>query len=200
MGRRAVLRERQDITPRVRLWLEQLFARIQDEDLAQMTIDDMAQLAGKSKSTIYQYFSSKEDIMEAACRHRVDAIMQSLHPIIREETNTVQQYKDLVEVFAKNTADMSIAFLQGVKEYFPSAWSVINDFTDQFIILLQAQYTKGISENLYNPISVELLGQMDKLFVSHVVSNPSLFSDNDYKLDDLIRDYLNLRLMGLLKR
>ena len=59
---------------------------------------------------------------------------------------------------------------------------------------------KGIKEKVYNSVSIELLGNIDKLFVTQVVTNPSIFSDDKYTLSNLIRDYLNLRLMGLLKR
>ena len=77
---------------------------------------------------------------------------------------------------------------------------MVEEFTDSFVELLKDHYIKGIKEEVYNSVSIELLGNIDKLFVTQVVTNPSIFSDDKYTISNLIRDYLNLRLMGLLKR
>jgi hypothetical protein len=61
------------------------------------------------------------------------------------------------------------------------------------------QYTKGMSEGIYTKTSIELLINIDKIFVLQVVTNFSLFNDKTYTLSQLIREYLNLRLNGLLK-
>ena len=65
MGRKSVSRKRKAITPKVKQWLSELLIRIQFEDLKQLTMDDIARLAGTSKSTIYEYFNSKEEIINS---------------------------------------------------------------------------------------------------------------------------------------
>ena len=87
-----------------------------------------------------------------------------------------------------------------IKQHFPNAWQSIDDFTDRYVDLLQTHYREGIDNGDYNPVSVELLGSLDKLFVIQVVTNPAIFTDEKYNISDLIRDYLNLRLVGLMKR
>jgi hypothetical protein len=57
-----------------------------------------------------------------------------------------------------------------------------------------------MAEGIYNPISIELLGFLDRLFVTQVVTNPAFFSDEQYTISNLVRDYLKLRLHGLLKK
>ena len=105
-----------------------------------------------------------------------------------------------MEAFAEGTSEISLSFLQSIKQHYPTSWQTVETFTNKFIDLLKELYTRGIEEGLYNPINVELLGQIDKLFISQVVTNPAIFTDTDYKLSELIRDYLNLRLNGLIKR
>ncbi len=56
-----------------------------------------------------------------------------------------------------------------------------------------------MSEGIYTKTSIELLINIDKIFVLQVVTNFSLFNDQKYTLSQLIREYLNLRLNGLLK-
>jgi len=200
MGRKALTKNRKPITKKVEKWLEVLLLELQNKDLEKLTIDDLAELTKKSKSTIYIYFESKEEILIAACKTRLDTISNNLSLTFQEELDTVELYESLVQLFTEGTSGISLYFLQNIKQNYLSAWTLIEDFTDHFIELLKTQYKKGISEGLFNDFSIELASQIDKLFVMQVVTNPDLFNDKTYTTSQLINDYLNLRLTGLLKR
>jgi len=200
MGRKSLVRKRKQITEKTNKWLSELLLALQYENLEQLTMDDFARIAGKSKSTIYEYFESKEEILQASCQTRITALGESILKISEQNLNTIELYTQLMEIFAEGTAGISISFLQSVKQHFPKAWSVIDMFTNGFVELLKDQYNTGMEAGIYNPISVELLGNIDKLFINQVVTNPEMFSDEKYTVSNLVRDYLNLRLNGLLKR
>lgn len=200
MGRKALSRKRKSITPKINIWLGELLLRLQYEDLDKLTMDDIASLGGKSKSTIYEYFESKEDIFLAACQTRITLLVESGLNKAQQDSSTVERYERLVEIFAEGTAGISFYFLQSVKQNYPKAWEVIEAFINNYIDLLKEQYQQGMAEGTFNPISIELLGFLDKLFVTQVVTNPDFFSDKEYTISNLVRDYLNLRLNGLLKK
>lgn len=200
MGRKSLLKKRKDLTHKTHSWLNDLLEGLQYEDLEQLTMDDVARIAGKSKSTIYEYFKSKEEILQATCQTRTKVISDSLLNLRHQELDTVALYEQLIEIFAVGTSGISLSFLQNIKQHYPKVWLVVEEFTDSFVELLKDHYKKGIKEEIYNSVSIELLGNIDKLFVTQVVTNPSIFSDEKYTISNLIRDYLNLRLMGLLKR
>ena len=200
MGRKALTKNRKPITKKVEKWLEELLLELQNKDLEKLTIDDLAKLTRKSKSTIYIYFESKEEILVSACKTRLDTISNKIALTFQEDLDTIELYESLVQLFTEGTSGISIFFLQNIKQNYLSAWTLIEDFTDNFIELLKMQYKKGISEGIFNDVSVELTSQLDKLFVMQVVTNPDLFNDKTYTTSQLINDYLNLRLTGLLKR
>lgn len=200
MGRKSLLKKRKNITSKTHSWLNDLLEGLQYENLEQLTMDDIASIAGKSKSTIYEYFNSKEEILQAACQTRTKVISDSLLNLRQQELDTISLYAELIEIFAVGSSGISLSFLQNIKQHYPKVWLVVEEFTDSFVELLKDHYKKGIKEGIYNPVSIELLGNIDKLFVTQVVTNPSIFSDEKYTISNLIRDYLNLRLMGLLKR
>lgn len=200
MGRKSLTRKRKAVTHRTNKWLSKLLLGLQHEDLEALTIDDIARISGKSKSTIYEYFATKEDILFAACNTRTESLQAAIAQIGEQQLNTVGLYTQLIEIFAQGTADISIAFLQSIRQHYPEAWSVIDAFTTNFVELLKVLYEQGIATGIYNPVSVELLAHLDKLFITQVVTNPTIFSDEKFTLSSLVRDYLNLRLTGLLKR
>lgn len=200
MGRKSLSRKRKPINEKVNKWLSELLVQLQHENLEQLTMDDLAQIAGKSKSTIYEYFKSKEEILQAACQTRTKTLTASILTLNQQQLDTVQRYAHLIEIFAEGTTGISISFLQSIRQHYPNAWTVIDEFTDHFVALLMEHYKKGMAQGIYNPVSVELLGNIDKLFVVQVVTNTDIFSDEKYTISNLVRDYLNLRLTGLLKR
>lgn len=200
MGRKSLSKNRKNITRKTNIWLSELLLGLQHQNLVELTMDDIARIAGKSKSTIYEYFESKEEILQAACQTRTNSLSESILNVGSQNLDTVKQYEQLIEIFATGTAGISLSFLQNIKQYYPKTWLVIDEFTNDFVQLLKGHYKKGIKEGLYNSVSIELLANIDKLFIIQVVTNPSIFSDEKYTVSILVRDYLNLRLLGLLKR
>tara|TARA_B100000795_G_scaffold263054_1_gene241687 strand:- start:15820 stop:16428 length:609 start_codon:yes stop_codon:yes gene_type:complete len=200
MGRKSHVKPRKPITKKVNLWLEELLIQLQYKDLEKLTIDDLAELAEKSKSTIYQYFKSKEDVLLAVCQTRVDSLTEVILETLQQKPTTIQLYKRLLEILANGTAGISISFLQTIKKNYPKVWLVIEKFTDNFIEILKEQYKIGITEGVFNAISIDLMTHLDRIFIMEVVTNPKLFNDKEFTITNLISDYLNLRLVGLLKK
>ena len=200
MGRRSLEKKRKTPTKKVNAWLAELLIKLQKEQLEHLTIDDIARLANKSKSTIYDYFESKEDILIAACQTRINVLSTLFEKQEKLQGSPVEIYKYLVESFIEGISDISISFLHQIKAHFPAAWKTINEFTDAFVELLKALYIQGIKEGFYHSISVDLLAHLDKHFVTEIVTNPSIFSNKEYTLSHLVKDYLKLRLTGLEKK
>jgi len=200
LGRKSLEKIRKPITVKVEKWLAELLVELQDKNLEKITIDDLANLAGKSKSTIYQYFETKEDILVAACQTRI----ASLSLVVREATQMQDTpsviYEYLVGTFTEGISDLSISFLHQIKTFYPIAWGLVNNFTDSFVSVLKELYRQGIQEKKYHPVSIELLASLDKYFVTQIVTNPALFPDKNYTLSHLVKDYLNLRLNGLIRK
>ena len=197
MGRKSLGKKRKQLTMKVRNWLADLLVQLQDQDIQNLTIDDIARLAGKSKSTIYEYFVSKEEILLAACQTRITCLSKQVFDELPDSDDPRITYHFLMEEFASGISDISISFLQEIKQYYPDVWELVDRFTNLFIELLQGLYQKGIEGGFFNPISIELMTNIDKYFVTEVVTNQSLFCNGNYSLSDVVRDYLNLRLGGL---
>ena len=157
MGRKSIVKNRKPITKRVNKWLADLLIVLQDKDLEQLTIDDIAALANKSKSTIYEYFESKEDILLAACQTRIKTLSDLLHNERAQKGNPIDRYEYLMEVLTEKLADISTFFLQKIKLHYPSSWNAIDNFTDEFVKSVTALYQEGIKQGVYYPISIDLM-------------------------------------------
>lgn len=175
----------------------QLLIDLQHEEISSLTIDDLARIAQKSRSTIYEYFESKEEVLTKICELKVKELSYLLESINTDAPGSVQKFEKFIVTFSKGISDISIGFLHGIHDHYPEAWSVINSFTDSFIEILRKEYVNGMDNGLYRRISLDLLIQLDKFFVTEIVTNKEIFTHSKYQLSDLAIDYLNLRLRGL---
>ena len=72
MGRKSIDKNRKGPQDKTDRWLVDLIPKLKDQDLASMTMNDLAKLLGKSKSTLYEYFESKEEILTRAVALRIE--------------------------------------------------------------------------------------------------------------------------------
>ncbi|MCH2223767.1 MAG: TetR/AcrR family transcriptional regulator [Crocinitomicaceae bacterium] len=200
MGRKAIKKSRKNQTAKMSQWLELLLVKLQSVELSDLTIDDLAKMSGKSKATIYKYFESKEDVILAACQTRIKVVMEIVFKIQQDKTTPIEvRYSRLLEQFSAGVSDITISFLHDIKNHYPTSWAAINLFSDSFVTLLEELYLTGMNNGLFRPMPIELLGTLDKYFVTQIVTNRQIFRNPEYTLNYLIRDYLLLRLEGLNK-
>ncbi len=200
MGRKALEKIRKIPTDKINQWLKLLLVKLQTVELANLTIDDLAKLSGKSKGTIYKYFESKEEVVLAACQTRVEVVTKIILNIHQDTSTPVEvRYRQLLEEFSARLSDITISFFYDIQLYYPTSWNAINGVSDVFVTLLEDLYQQGIDKGLFRPISIELLKTLDRFFVTQVITNQAIFKDPNYTLNYLVRDYLQLRLEGLNK-
>ena len=101
-------------------------------------------LAKKSKSTIYVYFDSKEEILLAASKTRLESSTKAIASVLTEDLDILQLYSSLVHIFIETTVGISISYLQSIKKNYPVIWQVIEETTDYFLHLLSKQYKKKL--------------------------------------------------------
>ena len=199
MGRNAVDKKRNSKRAKTKKWAEELMPKLQEISIASLTIDELAHLMGKSKSTIYQYFKSKEEILAYTVEVRLEQ-MSDFRTIFRQEPfQPVAQFEAFLKLICKGAQDISPRFLHDLKANYPLAWQQIEIF---FLELLQETihfYETGIQKSYFEPISTNLLARLDHVFIFQIMSDPNSLDENT-TLDDLVRDYLLLRFNGIMRR
>lgn len=62
------------------------------------TIDEIAQAAHKGKSSVYYYFSSKEDIFKAVLEKESSAVIEKLQEVIQKDIQPEDKFREYVQV------------------------------------------------------------------------------------------------------
>ena len=197
MGRKSIKKERKPLTKKAKVWVRELIPLLQEKDLNNITLDDIASLANKSKSTIYTYFHSKEEIFQTA----VQMVLEEMQYASTEEAvkgeDMEQALQNVLMHISKGIQGISIAFLDQIKQHYPIAWQEIEDFTGKLLQNLQFIYEKGMEAGSFRRFNTDMLILLDQHFIMNMITNPKLFQEERVTLEQLVKEYIVLRLSAL---
>lgn len=195
MGRKALEKDRKPLSPKAQLWVRELFPKLQNRSLEKLTLDEIATLINKSKSTIYTYFTTKEEIFDTT----VIMILNDLEGAVLKEVPEDRRVKDLyAEVLIQistGISGMSIQFVEEIKLYYPIVWQTIRSFIDRLIGSFRKLYERGMETGEFKSFNIDLLMAMDYHFVLSIMTDSQQFKD--LSLNDLVTQYLDLRIRAL---
>lgn len=142
---------------------------------SELKVADIAEQAGIGKGTIYEYFSTKEDIIKSALEYMIIYIIQKIREVLHQEGN-------LKTVFCN--------MLQLIETYFENGWFVVNLFTISVPFenwgnfFAKCKYTTGENASI---IKEEILSLYERAKQEYSVN------------EDLSIQYLRMALLGTVK-
>lgn len=147
------------------------------------TMDDLARKLGMSKKTLYEYFPSKNDLVEACLDYalditvaKADTFLQGEHSLIE---NVFRNQKKMQDIFNLN----SVRPIWELKKYYPKTYERMDaEFTKCDYLFVDKILEQGWNENLFRK-DIDL--QFFKIFYVQVQRSSSLtdvFSENDFSL------------------
>lgn len=192
MGRKSLDKPRKSQNAKTELWLRTLFPKLQQKTLANLSMDDLAVLTEKSKSTLYQYFETKEAILEAC----IMLILNDLwgYRKLLAEPDPLERYRHLISFLGEHLQQTSPGFLSQLPDALPQVWQQIAVLQHQLITDLESLYTEGIEKGIFQKVNLSLLVDSDIHFIQHTIINP-IFAD--IPLQSLINDYVMIRINGI---
>lgn len=199
MGRKSILKNRKEKNQKVEQWTLAILPKLKTADLGELTMDDLALLMKKSKSTIYQYFTTKEEIFEYITQVRIDYLYTYKNQITEEILKLDYKCETLGRILIEGAKDVSSFFLRQLQQHYPTAWKIIEDFLCALLEDLKQFYTLGIENNIFKPISSELLVKLDEYFIRQLITDDNFFDQTEETLESIMRDYMFLKFEGLKK-
>lgn len=197
MGRKSTDRARKPLTEKAKNWLRKVGPLLQDKELDKLTLDELARLMGKSKSTIYSYFATKEEIYLTVVQLVLAEMDAVISPKAAEGGDMELALRNMLLQISEGIEGISIDFLEQIKLKFPEVWSVIEAFTAMILANLKRIYTKGMEQGSFKVFNISLLTALDSHFVMNIMTNTATFSHQGMSLNDLVKEYLELRLAAL---
>jgi TetR/AcrR family transcriptional regulator, cholesterol catabolism regulator len=162
-------------------------------------MDDLSAALGISKKTIYQYYTSKEDlvndcILEYMNQHNQDImeVSQSAEDAVGEMLGIAQKLVLVLEI-------LSPKVIYELKKYFGPAWKELNIRKNELAhAILTKNIQNGKSEGLYRQeIKENIIIQLYSTMVMEVINN-DFFEHLGFKKSNVYLQLVSYHMHGIL--
>ncbi|KUO60473.1 MAG: transcriptional regulator [Gracilibacter sp. BRH_c7a] len=161
-----------------------------------LSMEELAQVAGVSKRTIYRYFGSKEEVIEATVVQTMDKIELKNLELFASGTSI----QELITALLKNVTYMvNQQVIEDLSTHYPFIWQKIDKIRQSKVDLL--------INHLLSQSEIKMRWRVDpKIFKASllsamtVVMTPRFVMESGMSLEEVGHDFLNMFLFGALER
>jgi AcrR family transcriptional regulator len=199
MGRKALSKDRKKNQNITREWMRELFPYFQANGLRGVTMDLVAQELQKSKTTLYEYFQTKEELVMCSVEYKLEKIQGFVAILENESLGFLDRYYQALQHLAKHNSDISTLFLADLKAFYPECWEKIDQFLGFAAQVLEKFYQSGIEQGVFRKINTWLLVETDQLFF-RTLADPDFLLKSSLTLNEAFEQYLGLKFFGLIQK
>jgi len=184
-----------EIQERIRQKADELFRRY---GIRSVTMDEIATQLGMSKKTIYQYYTDKDQLVDAVA---VDEIQFSQECCVKDaavSANAIEEIFRVMEFVEVMFRNMNPSMLHDLEKYHPVGYRKFLDHKNKFLYdMVRKNIERGIKEELYRPeIDIEIMSRyrIESMLLGF---NTELFPPSKFNLVKLQQEILEHFLYGL---
>jgi TetR/AcrR family transcriptional regulator, cholesterol catabolism regulator len=188
------------VTKKVSIVLRSIMADLQTADrikqkahdlvmqfgIRSVSMDDIAGSLGISKKTIYQYFSDKDELVEAVIK---DKILENQACCLHDKSvakDAIHEVFLAMQMMQEMFANMNPSIINDMEKFHPRAYKVFHEHKYNFIYkVLKENLTRGIKEEIYRAdVDLEILIKA-RLETMMLAFNQQIFPATKYRLIDV---------------
>jgi AcrR family transcriptional regulator len=129
--------------------LETALHRFKTYGVSAVSMDDLAEVLGMAKSTLYQHFSSKDALVDAVMQHLTKQWDALITTVISEPINPIQKIIKLQYQGIQEIQQLSPVFLFDLKRRYEGCFTTYKDYKHHFVYevmyqLLEDAKTQGM--------------------------------------------------------
>lgn len=163
-----------------------------------VTMDDIASEMGISKKTIYQYFSNKNDLVEAVTAYLFETISCGIDKICALNQNPIEEHFLIKDFVLKNLKDESTSPMHQLQKFFPKIHK--NLMARQFEKMDDCvidNLSKGVKLGIFRAdINIDLIGRFYFAGMTSI-KDVDLFNPNKFNTKLVQNTYLEYHLRGI---
>lgn len=198
MGRKPLDKERVDDPEVKEAWIKELAVLYLQHGLGKFTMDKISKKLAISKATLYKYFSSKEEIIDAVVQFKIQEIVAFEELLADENIDFTARFFDIIKIASIMLAEISGQFLHDTKLKHPELFTKMNAFSDRALYAAEKFYQQGIEAGVLNDLDPKILALTDKIFIQ-AVSNPKFLKEHGVSIKEAFDHYFLMKSNGIFK-
>lgn len=151
-----------------------------------------------SKKTIYKYFPSKLDLVDAIANRFTERMKGKILPILNSDENAVEKIIGLISTLSNTAAKIGDKILDELKTHFPTVWQQVDKFrTEMMYANLSKVIDQGKNEGLIEDYPTPLIMNILVNAVRSTV-NPEFILNNNFSMKVAAQTTFKIIMKGIL--
>lgn len=163
----------------------------------QNTMSKMAKDLSMSKTTIYNHFKTKQELILEATKFKLSIINDYKSVLENTTLPYIERYRKSMLFFCVQIFDVSSIFLSDIENDFPESWKLIEQFQNEVYENLTHYYQEGIEKEIFKPNSPELLTISDQYFFTFL-STQIFLKKHAISVLDAFKQHYETKFFGIL--
>ncbi|MGG1679541.1 TetR/AcrR family transcriptional regulator [Neobacillus sp. NRS-1170] len=166
-------------------------------DSLKFPLENMARRLGVSKKTLYKYFSSKADMLDAVIDYTFANMDDKATAIIHnEQLSIVEKIKGVMTVLPDHYEFIDISILDQMKRYYPEQWVKMDSLLKSDWELLRGLINQAIEEKAISNVNVSLIM---KVVISslNTTLDQRFFLEHRMTVNEALSEIADILLFGL---
>lgn len=161
------------------------------------TISDLARQLATSKGTIYEHFSSKDELIAEIINRIIFQITEKEKQIIEnEELDLLEKIKQILIYIPEEFELMDIRLLSDLKRYHYDQWIKLDQFLNEewsmVLLLMEKGIEDGIIKRIHLPLFMELyLGAINQIY------DPKFLVKHQFSMGEMLQSIMEILLHGI---
>lgn len=163
-----------------------------------VTMDDIAADMGISKKTIYQHFSTKDELVKAVTLHLFQTISCGIDTICEYNQNPIEELFSIKDFVMKHLKDENTSPIYQLQKYYPKIYKTLHakQFEKMGDCVIK-NLTKGIEQGYFRKeINVELISRFYFAGMTSI-KDVELFKPEEFSSSEVQKNYLEYHLRGI---
>lgn len=161
------------------------------------TMSKMAKDLAMSKTTIYNHFNTKEDLVTETIKFKLSIIKDYKSVLDNTSLPYIERYRKAMLFFCVQIFDVSSVFLSDIENDFPESWKLIEEFQHEVYENLTHYYQEGIEKEVFKTNSPELLTIGDQYFFTFL-STQIFLKKHAISVLDAFKQHYETKFFGIL--
>jgi AcrR family transcriptional regulator len=179
-------------------YVKKLIPIIRTQGFQSLTIQDIAHMMNLSRASLYNYFSSKEDIIMELANFCIDYIHEAGQTISNEELSFPLRLQKVFEQALYSAFYSSDIYLEDLKKNCRQLYEIKMQSRKEHWSAIQTFYRKGMDAGIFNALNPTILMMQDETVLKRLLNTPFLYEE-ELSLKQALIDYYEAKRIQVLK-
>ncbi|MGE6630617.1 TetR/AcrR family transcriptional regulator [Bacillus sp. NPDC077027] len=164
------------------------------------TISELAKNLGTSKRTIYEHFTSKDQIIEFIIDQLISQIQEKENEIIENtDIELLDKMKQILCCTPNEFKMMDMRLLSDLKKHHFHQWEKLDNFLKNEWTAVLKLMEQGINEGIIRQVNLDLFIEL-YLGAINQIYDPTFSSQNQYTFEEKLQAVMDVLLFGIAHR